>query len=99
MVKHVVFFDFFDAEGRTALENAQITKEMGEALMGKVPSLRSMEIGLNGLKSDTSQDLVIIATFDDFKGLEEYDVHPEHKKVVVHIRATGKNRHAVDFEY
>ncbi len=99
MVKHVVMFDFKDAEGKTALENAKITKEMGEALMGKVPSLRSMEIEINELKSETSQDLVIIATFDDFDGLKAYDVHPEHQKVVTHIKATAGNRHAVDFTF
>ncbi len=99
MVKHVVMFDFKDAEGRTALENAQIAKDMGMALMGKVPSLRSMEIGLNELESVKCHQLVLIATFDDFEGLKEYDAHPEHQEVVKHIRSTFTERHAVDFTY
>ncbi len=99
MVKHVVMFDVHETEGRTALENVNIIKEKLEGLMGKIPSLRSMEVGINGLKSDTSQDYVILATFDDFKGLEEYDVHPEHKKTGEFIRSCSSNRHAVDFEY
>ncbi len=99
MVKHVVMFDFKDAEGKTALENATIAKEKGLALMGKVPSLRSMEMGLNELESVTCHDLVLIATFDDFDGLKAYDEHPEHQKVVAHIRATAHNRQAVDFTY
>ncbi len=99
MVKHVVMFDFKDAEGRTALENAQIAKDMGLALMGKVPTLRSMEIALNELESVKSHDLVLIATFDSFEGLKEYDEHPEHQKVVKHIRATFTERHAVDYTF
>ncbi len=99
MVKHVVMFDFKDAEGRSALENAQIAKEKGLALMGKVPTLRSMEIALNELESVKCHQLVLIATFDDFNGLQEYDEHPEHQEVVKHIRATFTERHAVDFTY
>ncbi len=99
MVKHVVMFSFKDAEGKTALENAQIAKEKGLALMGRVPTLRSMEIALNELESNKCHDLVLIATFDDFEGLKAYDEHPEHQEVVKHIRATFSERHAVDFTY
>ncbi len=99
MLKHIVMFDFKDAEGRSAIENATIAKEKALALMGIVPTLRSMEVGLNEVESVTCHDFVLIATFDDIEGLKAYDEHPEHQKVVSHIKATAHNRQAVDFTY
>ena len=99
MVKHIVMFNFNDAEGRTAIENAQIAKDNVLSLLGKVPSLRSIEVGLNEIESNGAQTLALIATFDDYEGLEAYDKHPEHQIVVKHIRATGCERHAVDFTF
>lgn len=99
MIKHIVMFNFNDAEGRTAKENAEIAKEIILGLDGKVPSLKSIEVGLNEVASNGAQDLVLIATFDDLDGLKEYDQHPEHQVAVRHIKATGCERHAVDFTF
>ncbi len=99
MIKHIVMFNFNDAEGRTAKENAEIAKEIILGLDGKVPSLKSIEVGLNEVASNGAQDLVLIATFDDLDGLKEYDQHPEHQVAVRHIKATGYERHAVDFTF
>ena len=97
MIKHVVMFNFKDAEGRTSLENAQMAKDLILSLLGKVPSLRSVEVGLNELESNGAQSFCLITTFDDYEGLKEYSDHPEHQQVLKHIRATGGDRHAVDF--
>ena len=99
MVKHVVMFNFNDVDGCSASENALVAKKLILGLEGKVPSLRSIEVGLNELDSNGAQDLVLIAIFDDFEGLKAYDVHPEHQSVSKHIRATGCERHAVDFTF
>ena len=81
MVKHVVCQKFADKE------DAKKAAEMLRALMGVVPSLKSMEVGLDFKGSERSYDLVLIALFEDEAGLEAYDAHPAHGEVRKFIRA------------
>ena len=92
MVKHVVCQKFSDkaAAGRA--------KELLLALVGRVPSLRSMEVGLDYLGSQRSYDLVLIATFDDREGLAAYDAHPAHREVREYIAAHRTGTVSVDYE-
>ncbi len=84
MVKHIVLFAFKD-ENRQ--ENLLKAKEMLEALVDSVPSLKSMEVGLNFSKESRAMDLSIITTFDNKEGLELYTNHPEHLEVVKFIKS------------
>ncbi|MFI3257290.1 MAG: Dabb family protein [Spirochaetales bacterium] len=93
MIKHIVMFKFKE----NAHENAQKLKEMALALYGKIPALRSIDIGINEKPSDAAQDLVLTGEFDDFDGLQEYAVHPEHQKVLEFIKAHTSERHVVDY--
>ena len=45
MVRHIVWWTLKpEAEGRTAAENAKLIKQRLEALMGQIPSLKSLEV-------------------------------------------------------
>lgn len=93
MVKHVISFKFKNKE------DAPIAAQKLQALMGAVPSLRSLETGLDFMGSERSYDLVLIATFDDRAGLEAYDKHPAHQEVRKYIHSVREASVAVDFEY
>ena len=84
MVKHIVLFAFKDENKQ---ENLLKAKEMLEALVDTVPSLKSMEIGLNFSKESRAMDLSIVTTFDDKEGLELYANHPKHLEVVKFIKS------------
>jgi hypothetical protein len=86
----------FKEENRQA--NLIQAKQMLEALMGAVPTLRSMDVGLNFAKEDRAMDLSIITTFEDKAGLEAYAVHPEHMKVVEFIKQVVEYSKVVDYE-
>mgnify|MGYP000620541824 CR=1 FL=1 len=75
MIKHVVCHRYRDKA------EAYKIAPMLNALMGKVPSLRSMETGIDFMDSARAYHMVRIATFDDRAGLDEYATHPEHMKV------------------
>ncbi|MBQ3109004.1 MAG: Dabb family protein [Clostridia bacterium] len=93
MVKHIVCMKFREkADAATA-------KEKLDALMGKVPTLRSMEVGLDFMQSGRSYDLVLIATYDDREGLAAYTQHPAHKEVQAYIHSVREAVVAVDFEF
>ena len=93
MVKHIVCMKFKEKA------DAAIAKEKLEALMGKVPTLRSLEVGLDFMQSARAYDLVLIATYDDRAGLDAYTAHPEHKKVQAYIHSVREAVVSVDFEF
>lgn len=98
MIKHIVLFkmrDDIDVQEK-ASELAIIKTEL-ENLMGRVPSLRSMEVGLNCNKEE-KYELALVSTFDDLEGLEAYAVHPEHVAVGKKIRAMLDMRACTDYE-
>lgn len=94
MVKHIVMFDFKDENKR---ENINKAKEMLEALLERVPTLKGMEIGVNFADEARAMDLSIYTTFDDKAGLEAYAVHPEHIKVVEFIKRVVNGSKVVDY--
>ncbi|WP_353661233.1 Dabb family protein [Hydrogenimonas sp. SS33] len=95
MVVHIVMFRFKD-ENKAA--NIEKVKAMLEALPGKIPSLRSMEVGVDFSRSERSMDLVLTSTFDDKAGLESYRVHPAHQEVVAFIKEVTQQSRVVDYE-
>jgi len=95
MVVHIVMFKFKEENKQANLIQA---KQMLEELIGAVPTLRSMDVGLNFAKEDRAMDMSIITTFESRAGLEAYAVHPEHLKVVDFIKQVVEYSKVVDYE-
>ena len=56
MVRHIVWWTLKpEAEGRTAAENAKLIKQRLEALIGQIPSLKSLEVSYDFLPTCTMQ--------------------------------------------
>lgn len=99
MIKHIVLFkmrDDIDAEKK--MIELQVIKAGLEALMGIVPTLRSMEVGINCNPAEKF-DLALISTFDNLDDLNAYAVHPDHLAVGKRIRAILDVRACNDFEF
>ncbi|MEN8225129.1 MAG: Dabb family protein [Bacteroidota bacterium] len=96
MIKHIVMVRLRDTEAK--LENATKLKEAIEGLMGVVPELKSMEVGLNLSTKASAYDLVLTSLFDTLEGLEAYRVHPEHKKVLELLYEVMEGTAVVDYE-
>ena len=95
MIVHIVMFTFKEENKR---ENLLKAKMMLEALVEKIPSLKSMEVGLDFMHSERSSDLVLTTTFDDKEGLSGYAVHPAHVEVVGFIKEVTEAAKVVDYE-
>jgi hypothetical protein len=95
MVVHIVMFKFKEENRQANLIQA---RQMLEELMGAVPTLRSMDVGLNFAQEDRAMDLSIITTFESRAGLEAYAVHPEHLKVIDFIKQVVEYSKVVDYE-
>ncbi len=96
MVVHIVMIKF--AEHPEKAERIRETQRRINALMGRVPSLRSMETGINFAREERAMDLVLRATFDDREGLEAYAVDPVHREVIDYIRSVAESSKVVDYE-
>ncbi len=95
MIVHIVMFAFKEENKQANLQQA---KTMLDGLVGKVPSLLSMEVGLDFMQSERSFDLVLTSTFDDKEGLSAYATHPAHLEVVDFIKEVTEMAKVVDYE-
>jgi hypothetical protein len=96
MIVHIVMIKFRESPEKAS--HVEKARTLIDGLEGKVPSLRSMETGINFAEEERAMDLVLRATFDDRKGLEEYAVHPEHRKVIEYIKSVAEYSKVVDYE-
>ncbi|CAA6815298.1 MAG: Stress responsive alpha-beta barrel domain protein Dabb [uncultured Sulfurovum sp.] len=94
MVKHIVMFDF---KNENKKENLEKTKVMLEALLEHIPSLKSMEVGINFSEETRAMDLSLYSTFEDQAGLEEYAIHPAHLEVVKFIKSVATASKVSDY--
>lgn len=90
---HIVLFKLKNS----ALENISTTVNTLRGMAGNIPTLRDLEIGVNEIPSGRAYDIALIARFDDRAGMEAYQVHPTHQKVVAHMHAVAESAVAVDF--
>lgn len=94
MVKHIVCFKLKSPSP----ELLGKTRDILLSMKGKVPMLRSIEVGIDELHTPRSSDLVLITAFDSMKDLEEYQKDAYHCDVVkTHMHSVSESSVAVDF--
>lgn len=99
MVKHIVFWTFHEnADGRSKEENIREAVKLLGSLRSKINSVKHLETGVNIVPRNEAYDLALYCEFDDIAGLEEYQQHPEHLKVIEFLRKVRDKRAVVDYE-
>ena len=93
MVTHMVFWKL---KPGNKLENARRIKEGLEGLVGVVPGLLEMHVGMN--LNDGEYDLALCSRFASMLALHGYETHPEHLRVRAFVKQVVAARAAVDFE-
>jgi len=94
MIVHIVMFKFKDENKQENI--AEVTKKLN-ALVDLIPSLKSMEIGVDFSQTDRAFDLSLYSKFESKDGLKEYAVHSEHLKVVELIKSVTSESKVVDY--
>ena len=94
MIMHIVMFKLKD---RRPQDVAKAREKLME-LAGRVPQLRSFEVGANIVHSERAFDLALLATFDSMADLQAYQVHPHHVQVGSHMRGLAETVVSVDYE-
>ena len=100
MIKHIVMWKFKEeAEGKSRDENIRIIKKELEDLVGVIPQIRELEVGINKTVADTAFDAVLVSTFDSMEDLKAYREDPRHKKAAAYNKLCRKDRVVVDYEF
>ncbi len=92
MFHHVVTFKLKDP----STVDATAAKLRGMA--GRVPTLRSIEVGVDALKTPRAVHIALITRFDDRAGYDAYAVDPIHKEVLAHMATVVEQAAVVDWE-
>jgi len=94
MIVHIVMFKFKNENIEKNLK--EVTNKLND-LVGLIPELNSLEVGIDFSRSDRAFDLSLYSTFDTKKALKAYAVHPEHLKVVEFIKSVTIESKVVDY--
>ena len=94
MIRHVVCFKL--KEGASAEE----AKEMLLSMRGREETALSVEVGIDGLHSPRSYDLILIVTLADFDALARYQTQGYHAKTVKpYMHAVTQTERSVAVDY
>ena len=91
---HVVLMQFQEPAPEILTKASALLR----GLQGKIPELRSIEVGLDVLHSGRSYDLALITRFDSLVAMQRYQDHPEHVAVLQYLRTVLAASVAVDYE-
>ncbi|MGM1046876.1 MAG: Dabb family protein [Bacillota bacterium] len=94
MIKHIVFFKLKEPTTDNIERTVQVLRDM----QGKIPQLRSLEVGSDIIRSERSYDLALISEVDSLEDLQAYNVHPVHQEVIRYISEVKESSISVDFE-
>ena len=95
MLRHIVMIKFKDLVKKE--EESGRVKLMLENLTSEIPSLLTMEVGLNMSNRPSAYDLVLTADFENETGLSAYRIHPAHKEVLEYLKTVMDKTAVVDY--
>lgn len=94
MIKHVVCFKLINNSD----EEKKNAKEMLLSMVGMVPTVKGIEVGIDFLGSQRSYDIILQVTLENEKALEEYQNDRYHCDVVkTYMHAHVSSSVAVDY--
>lgn len=93
MIKHIVMWRLKEENKE---ENALILKEKLMNLVGVVPEIVDMEVGINVNFANGCYDVVLSSLFVNMEELGKYQVNPLHKEVADYVKTIVVERAFVD---
>jgi hypothetical protein len=94
MLMHIVLFKLKNRRPEEVVK----AREKLLSLSGRVPQLRSLEVGEDIIHAERSYDLALLATFDSLSDMQAYQVHPNHIEVGEYMRGIYETIVSVDYE-
>ncbi len=99
MIKHLVMWTIKNGiDGKTKEQNILRLKVTLDELVGKIPEIKELEVGVNYNSSPAAFDIVLYTVFKDKEELAIYQDHPDHVKVKEFVAKVADKRAVVDYE-
>lgn len=70
---------------------------MLESLATIIPGIITLEVGIDISLTEMSGDIVLYSEFESKDALDNYQLHPEHKKISPLILEARQERRIVDY--
>jgi len=93
MVKHIVMWKLKNKA------DSEIIRDKLNDLMGHIPGLLSIEVGIDFSNNDAAFHMVLIAELESKEALEAYRIHPKHQAVIPLVQTAAIDRAVVDYEF
>ena len=97
MIKHIVMWK---VRGDTPQEKAKVArfvKSRFEGLIGRIPGLTKLEVGLDSSGVDYACDVVLYTEFQNQEAFDAYATHAEHLRVKQELGDLRIARFQVDY--
>lgn len=94
MLHHIVLMKFKPEVGDDQIGRLE---QMLDALPNKIIEIQTYEFGRDVVRSERSYDFALVSGFANPEAMQRYQIHPDHQKVVAHIREICEDIRAVDF--
>jgi hypothetical protein len=98
MIRHIVMWKLRGPSQEERRSQAEQAKAALLGMLGKVPGLQQMEVGIGPGSADDESDLVLSSLHDSWQALKDYAVHPDHEPVKQLIGSLRTERRVIDFE-
>ncbi len=97
MIKHIVMWNVRGDTAEQKQDAARLVKEKFEGLVGKIPGLLTLEIGIDVSRISYACDVVLYSEFDSADALRQYADHPAHLQVRNELEGVRTDRYQVDY--
>lgn len=98
MIKHIVMWNVRGDTTDEKRETAEIVKRAFESLIGEIPGLLTLEIGIDISRISYACDVVLYSEFESEDALRTYADHPAHHRVKAELEGLRIARHQVDYQ-
>lgn len=97
MIKHIVMWNVRGETAEAKRHAAADLKHRFEALVGQIPGLVHLEVGIDVSRVSYACDVVLYSEFADAVALAAYAEHPAHLAVRDALKDVRVARHQVDY--
>jgi quinol monooxygenase YgiN len=97
MIKHIVMWNVRGDDVEQKRSAATDVKARFEGLVGKIPGLHSLEVGIDVSRVAYACDVVLYSEFEDEAALAAYAEHPAHLEVRQQLEGVRTARYQVDY--
>lgn len=96
MIKHVAMWNIKEGLNRDDVRS-EVRRRL-ESLVGNVPTLLSVDVGMNYNPHIAKRDICLYSTFNSREDLTSYLVHPHHVDVKDYITSVTCDYVVADYE-